>query len=112
MRPGRTYLDYLRDILSASEVCLSFRQFIASVAVVSIVAFGCTTSAEPDHVEAEMHRLSELDRNLAAMEIAVRIAETSGRCPMKFVGRRQAISDECLEAIDEAWRFVNDRVMD
>ena len=84
---------------------MSFRYLFALVVILSLFAFGCTASNEagPETLREE-EREAELDLKMEAMHIAVQIAENSVACQL-------SVSEECLAEIDEAYRYIIDKVV-
>ena len=87
---------------------MSFRYLLALVVVLSLFIFGCTTSSQSD---SETLREAELDRRMEAMRIAVQVLEGSEFCQRGFNRSEEFFKDKCLAAIDEAYRFIIETVM-
>ena len=87
---------------------MSFRYLFALVVVLSLFTFGCTTSSQAD---PETLREAELDRKMEAMRIAVQILEGSQFCQDGFYRSEEFFDDNCLSAIEKAYRFVIETVI-
>ena len=88
---------------------MSFRYLFGLVAVWSLFTLGCTMSSQAD---PETLREAELDRKMEAMRIAVQILEDSTPCQVGFYGGEEFFKDECLAAVEEAYRFITETVME
>ena len=87
---------------------MSFRCLFALVVVLALFTFGCTTSSQAD---SETLREAELDRKMEAMRIAVQILEGSEICQRGGFGSEEFFDDYCLSAIEKAYRFIMETVM-
>ena len=88
---------------------MSFRCFLALVVVLSLFAFGCTTSSQADPETLRVaEREAELDRKMEAMRIAVQILEGSEICQRGGYapGGEEFFDKYCLSAIEKAYRFI------
>ena len=92
---------------------MSFRYLFALVVVLSLFTFGCTTSSQADPETLRVaEREAELDRKMEAMRVAVQILEGSELCQRGFYdGGEEFFNDYCLAAIEEAYRFIIQTVM-
>ena len=91
---------------------MSFRYLFALVVVLSLFTFGCTTSSQADPETLRVaEREAELDRKMEAMRIAVQVLEGSEVCQQGLYAPKDFFSDNCLAAIEEAYRFIIETVM-
>ena len=93
---------------------MSFRFLFILVVALSLFTFGCTTSSQagPETLRA-VEREAELDRKMEAMRIAVQILEGSEICQRGGYapGGEEFFDKYCLSAIEKAYRFVMETVM-
>ncbi len=91
---------------------MSFRYLFALVVVLALLTFGCTTSSQADSETLRVaERETELDRRMEAMRIAVQVLEGSEICQQGDYGPEGFFKDNCLSAIEKAYRFIMETVM-
>lgn len=95
---------------------MSFRYLFALVVILSLFTFGCTTSTQADpeisnQSDPETQQATEIDRKVEAMRIAVQIVDNLPACQSSEVfGIPSGTVKLCLTAVDEAYRFIIERV--